>query len=158
MRYNENLIDDLMKTAGFETSHSSKSDPKTELLKQSSTLLKVAAEEIRKKDSEIARLAIKNKAFQEKEENDRRDKKISSIVESMFEKGMLKQTDLEDKKNELKALDSATLEAIEKTVSEIPEKKAEFGYSELTFLSGNNNIKDKKTLDGALNGFVNKIF
>ena len=73
----------------------------------------------------------------------------------MYQKGMIKKADTETKEEEFQKLSMDALDAMETTVSLIPEKKSNEYVSDLTFICSDNNIKEKSTMQDSLLDFVN---
>lgn len=126
---------------------------KDEALKKASIIIKAAAITIREADEKITRLSsLVNNLYEEKQ-NNLLTKEAEDIANSMFDKGLIKKAELNDKIDELKNMDKKSIEVVKSTISKIPNKFAEDGISSLTFLYGDNNIEERKTLEGALNQF-----
>ena len=146
---------------GIQKSHSSLGDTKT-ALKVASELLKQAAYKQRSSESEIDNLknkiaSLENEINTYKQEKLAKEKsnKIHKIVNSMYQKGMIKKADTETKEEEFQKLSMDALDAMETTVSLIPEKKSNEYVSDLTFICSDNNIKEKSTMQDSLLDFVN---
>lgn len=126
---------------------------KDEALKKASIIIKAAAITIREADEKITRLSsLVNNLYEEKQ-NNLLSKEAEDIANSMFDKGLIKKAELNDKIDELKNMDKKSIEIVKDTINKIPNKFAEDGISSLTFLYGDNNIEERKTLEGALNQF-----
>lgn len=129
------------------------SDIKSEALKKASVIIKAAAIQIKESNEKIAELqsAINNLTKDKMEEYTEREAR--DIANTMFNKGLIKKSDIENKISELKGIDKSSLAVIKKTISEIPEKTAEEGFSSLTFLCSDNNIEERETLLSAVSDF-----
>ena len=124
-------------------------------------MLKVAAEKQRQLELQIAQSELQIAKLSSEIEGYRREKDgfakqalAEEISNSMFEKGLIKKSDIDSKSRELAGMEMTALEVFGNTISSIPEKTAEESVSDLTFLCGNNNIKEKETMAGAINSFI----
>lgn len=138
-------------------------DTKT-ALKVASELLMKAASKQRNSDNEIddlknkvASLENQLNCYKQEKLAEEKTNKVCKIVDSMYHKGILKKADTETKKEELQKLSMDALDAMETTISMVPEKKAQEYVSDLTFVCGDNNIKDKKDLSSSLADCVNNL-
>ena len=123
-------------------------------LKVASQMLKVAAEQQRQLELQIAKLSLEVDNFKREKDSMEKHARANEISNNMFEKGLIKKSDIDSKARELMGMENCALEVFENTISSIPEKTAEDSVSDLTFLCGNNNIKEKETMASAINSFV----
>lgn len=151
----------IAKEIGVEKSHSSIGDTKT-ALKVASELLKQAAYKQRSSESEIDNLkskiaTLENEINTYKQEKlaEEKENKVCRIVNNMYQKGIIKKADTDIKKEEFQKLSMDALDAMETTVLLIPEKKSEEYVSDLTFICGDNNIKEKDDMSASIKNFIN---
>ena len=149
----ENLVNKIASSAGIDSSYQS-SQKKNDALKLASHMLKVAADNQRHLEIEIAKLSLELETYRAEKDVMTKQAMISEISSDMFEKGLIKKADIDSKNRELDTMDVKSLELLQDTISLIPEKKAEETLSNLTFLYGNNNIKEKETMAGAINNYI----
>lgn len=134
---------------------------KNEALKVASEMLKVAAHQIRDYQGKISELSSKLDSISKENEINKIKEKASKIASDMFEKSLIKKDEVIDKSDELSKLSQESLDVMEKMIGDIPEKKAwesEEYVSDLTFLYGGNNIKEKEkeTLSNAISEYINR--
>ena len=137
-------INDIEKTAA----------PKKEMIKLASTMLKVAAEDIRSLKQQVNDLTSKISSYEKDKEFMEKKSEVDSIVDSMFNKGLIKKADIESKKYELLKIGGDALTVMKDTINSIPEKVAEDSVSNLTFLYQGNNIKEKESLSESINEYI----
>lgn len=149
----EILVDKIANSVGIEESHNN-GQTKNAALKVASTALKVAAEKQRQLELQIAKLSLEVDTYKREKDGIAKQALASEISNSMFEKGLIKKSDIDCKSRELMSMEVQALEVFGNTISSIPEKTAEDSVSDLTFLCGNNNIKEKETMAVAINSFI----
>lgn len=149
----EDLIEKIASSVGIEKNQSV-NQTKNVALKVASELLKVAAENQRQLELQIAKLSLEVDNYQREKDGIAKQALADEISHNMFEKGLIKKSDIENKNKELIAMDIEALEVFGNTISSIPEKTANESVSDLTFLYGNNNIKERETMAGAINNFI----
>ena len=146
---------------GVEKSRSSIGDTKTalkvasELLKQAACKQRSSESEIDNLKSKIATLENEINAYKQEKLAEEKENKVCRIVNNMYQKGIIKKADTDIKKEEFQKLSMDALDAMETTVLLIPEKKSEEYVSDLTFIYGDNNIKEKDDMSASIKNFVN---
>lgn len=156
----EILIEKIADSVGMNDGKSL-NQTKNTALKVASQMLKVAAEKQRQLELQIAQSQLEIAKLSSEIEGYRREKDgfakqalAEEISNNMFEKGLIKKSDIDSKSKELAGMEMTALEVFGNTISSIPEKTAGESVSDLTFLCGNNNIKEKETMAGAINSFI----
>lgn len=149
----ELLVEKIANSVGIENNQKT-SQVKNAALKVASQMLKVAAEQQRQYELQIAKLSFEIDTYKREKDDMAKQALANEISNSMFEKGLIKKSDIDNKSRELMSMEIHALEVFGNTISSIPEKTAQDSVSDLTFLCGNNNIKEKETMAGAINSFI----
>lgn len=145
------LIEKIAKSAKLNCN--SAENKKDTALKIASEMLKVAAEKHRKMEIEIAKLSLENNKFKNEKLASEKEQLVDTLVDTMFEIGMIKKADIEAKKEEFMVMDKTAIELFKNTVDSIPPKTA--GYvSDLNFLFDDNNIIEKENLSTAIGNYI----
>lgn len=145
------LIEKIASVAELNCNDSNKKDT---ALKIASQMLKVAAEKQKDLELKIAELSLENSKFKQEKIASMKKEIVDDLVLEMFNKGVIKKSDIELKKEELEDMDENSLKVLKNTISSIPEKTAEEYVSNLNFLYGDNNIKEKENLCNAINNYL----
>ena len=150
----EILIEKIASSVGINDTQTL--NQKNAALKVASQMLKLAAENQRQLELKVAQLSLENDNYKREKDGMAKQALVDEISNNMFEKGLIKKSDIESKSRELMGMEISALEVFGDTISSIPEKTAEESVSDLTFLYGNNNIKEKEkeTMAGAINSFI----
>lgn len=162
MNDKEGLLSKIAKEIGVVKTSEDKIKP-AEALKVASEMLKKSASHNRDLENRIAELEEKNASLKQKVNSyeelklaEEKNNKINSIVDDMYNKELIKKSDIEDKKDELSKLSSEALDIMKNTIDLIPiEKHAQEYVSNLTFVYGDNNIKEKGTMSTAIKECLN---
>ena len=147
------LVEKIANSVGVNSGQSL-DQTKNAALKVASQMLKVAAENQRQLELKIAQLSLEIDNYKREKDGMAKHALASEIANNMFEKGLIKKSDIDSKSRELEGMETNALEVFGNTISAIPEKTAEESVSNLTFLYGNNNIKEKETMAGAIKSFI----
>lgn len=149
------LVEKIASSVGINDTKTS-NQTKNAALKVASQMLKVAAENQRQLELKIAQLSLEIDGYKREKDGIAKQALADEISNNMFEKGLIKKSDIDSKSRELMQMEIKALEIFGNTISDIPEKTAEESVSDLTFLYGNNNIKEKakETMAGAINSFI----
>lgn len=130
-------------TPSLET-QSDKTDRDT-LLKKSYDMLKTAYEHINQLEEYCEKLAIENQSLHldlvQKEKHDEAVK----IAEEMHSKGLIKKADMDDKINDIAAMDDESLSLFKRAMEDVVVPQFE-GISDLTFIMDKDNIKSKDNM------------
>lgn len=139
---NDQLISKIASAIG-DNNHISLDDKKNIALKVASQMLSVAAEKQEEMLEKIAKMQAQIDGFvEEKRANEKHDL-VKEVVGIMFESGVLTKQAMIEKEEELLKLDIPGINIIKDTLLSIPPKAASEGFNELTFLCGDNNIREK---------------
>lgn len=154
----EKLISKIASSAGIESPV--KTLEKESALKAASIALKMAAQSQREWEHEKKAMLTTIEKLSSEIENIKEDRSLAEktvmakeTAELMFEKGMIKKSEIQSKIEELAQLDIKGIEVMNNTVSNMPEKTASEYVSDLTFLCEDNNIREKETLSGSLTSY-----
>lgn len=151
----ESIIDKIATSVGInDTEVNSSVKSKNAALRVASEMLKVAATKQRELEIKVAQLSLEVDNFNRDRDNLNKQKLAKEIASGMFEKGLIKKSDISVKSEELEGMETIALEMLGNTIQSIPEKIANDNVSDLTFLYGDNNIKEKKTMVNAINDFM----
>jgi len=149
----ENLINKIANCIEIQDMEKTAAEQK-KVLKLASTMLKVAAEDIKGLNQKVASLESEISSYKKEKELAVKKDKVDNLTDSMFNKGLIKKSDIKSKKDELMKIASDALDVMEDTINRIPVKTANEGLSDLTFLYQGNNIKGKENLNSALEEYV----
>lgn len=149
----EELINKIASCIGVEDT-----GPNTEkqALKVASKMLKLAADNQKVLETKIEQLSSENEQLKRIKHESAKKERIEMLVEDMFNKDLIKKSQIESKIHELMSADENTIVMMEEMVESIPEKTAEECAEGLTFLCSNNNIEEetKSSMADSMGRFI----
>ena len=146
-----NNIDDLIeKIAGCKPTPNKvekvagESD-KDALLLKAHEMLKMAATKVRQLETYCEKLAIENQNFHlDLLQRDRHDEAVK-IANEMHSRGLIKKADIDEKIEDISAMDDESLALFKKAMEDVVVPQSE-GVSDLTFILDKDNIRSKETM------------
>lgn len=128
-------------------------DKKNNALKVASQMLKIAADKQRELEVKLAKVSMENNKFKLEKEANEKSQFIEQLVENMYQKGIIKKADIENKISEFSIMEKKALEILSETILSVQDKVADEGVSDLNFLYDDNNIIEKENLSSAINNY-----
>ena len=144
-------VDDLIKIANYIGSSSESSD----IFKIASEALREASRLLEEKNSENNELKHRLRMIEQQKQLDIKSKKVNDIIELMLQTSTIKNSEIEDKKQELLQAEDNVLDMIQDTLSKVAKNTSnDECLDDVAFIYNNNKHENKNnTLYDSVNNF-----
>ena len=143
----EDLIEKIAgcKPTSFKEEKVASEADKDALLLKAHQMLKTAATKMRQLETYCEKLAIENQSFHlDLLQREKHDEAVK-IANEMHSKGLIKKADIDEKIEDISAMDDESLALFKKAMEDVVVPHSE-GVSDLTFMLDKDNIKSKETM------------